>query len=107
MIQALLMKNLIPFALGAMIGISSIIGLQKATQQPMNLSCPPQEVTIACQHKEQAPQGLDVEKLKNVKGRIEIHNHYSVEMQNDSLIVSKIGDELERRNSKLKLSKCR
>lgn len=107
MIQSLLLKNLIPFALGAVIGVSTIIGLEKATKQEIKLSCPEAKVTVACNHKEQAPQGLDIEKLKNVKGRIEIHNHYTVEMQGDSTIVGKIGDEIDRRNQKLRIARCR
>jgi hypothetical protein len=105
MIQALLMKNLIPFLMGMILATASILGVIHYTQKSINVSCPPPEITISEVKCPAANSGFEVEKMKGFKGKIEVIQHYTIEGQTDSLMIRKIVEQMMREPEKVKLRK--
>jgi hypothetical protein len=107
MIQAILLKNLIPFILGIITATTSILGIIHYTQKQINVSCPPPEVNVSCPPPQINPNSLDIDKMKNNKGKIEIHQHYTVTGKTDSLLLKQTLIEVERMLAALRVVKCR
>lgn len=94
MIQTLLLKNAVPFLLGMMLGCAMILGVIHFTQQKIELSCPTPQVTtqeVKCPDSQSA---FEIEKMKGFKGTIEVHQHYEVKLDKDSLLIRRLINQI-------------
>jgi len=107
MIQAIILKNIIPFVIGVITATAGIIGIQKMTQQSINLSCPPPQVKLSCPPPKIEGNGIDIEKIKGLKGKLTIEQHYHVEMDQDSNFTKRLTGEIREELERLKVVRCR
>lgn len=107
MIQAIILKNAIPFAIGAFISASSIIGILHYTKQPIKVECPQPQVNVSCPPPKIEGNGIDIEKLKNFKGHLHINQQYRITANGDSLISKRLLDSMRQELSRLRVVKCR
>jgi len=104
MINAIIGKFAIPGLIGLVVGIGSVIGIQRATKQDIKLECPAPIVNLKCPD---AVNTIDFDKIKGFKGNIDLNQHYHVEMDGDSLVIEKIIEEMEKKLSALRLARCK
>jgi len=104
MIGTLIAKFAAPVAIGAALGIGSVVGIQKATKQDIKLECPAPIVNLKCPD---AVNTIDFDKIKGFKGNITLDQHYHVEMNGDSLIVKQIIEEMNKELQKIRLARCK
>ena len=103
MISTILSKFAAPALLGATLGIGGVIGIQRATRQDIKLECPAPIVSLKCPD---AVNTIDFDKVKG-KNNIVLNQHYTVEMNGDSMIVKKIIDEMSVKLNELRLARCK
>jgi len=108
MITTLIAKFAAPALIGVALGIGGVIGLQKATKQYINLTCP----EIDYEKLPKCPQcpatlGSEFEKVKGKYITLNLNQTYQIHMESDTLILKAIGDEVQKRMDNLKLSRCK
>lgn len=96
--------KLAPYLIAFVLGIGTIIGIQRATKQDIKLECPAPIVNLKCPD---AVNTIDFDKIKGFKGNITLDQHYHVQMNGDSLIVKKIITEMEAKLNQLRLARCK
>ena len=113
MISALLSKLSLP-ALVMVIGVVGGIGLQqKVLSRKEVVKVDYDKVrTIVAEEvsklpKPQPAQSLDIDKIKGKVGKVEIHQHYDIVYNGDSLLTEKITEAVRLELNKLKISKCK
>jgi len=103
MIATILTKFAAPAFIGAAIGIGGVIGIQRATKQDIKLECPAPIVNLKCPD---AVNTIDFDKIKG-KPNIVLNQHYTVEMNGDSMIVKKIIAEMDIKLKEMRLARCK
>jgi len=96
--------KVLPFLISFLLGIGTMIGIQRATKQDVKLECPPPIINLKCPD---AVNTIDFDKIKGFKGNITLDQHYHVEMDGDSLVVKAIMDEMEKKLQSLRLARCK
>tara|TARA_R110000868_G_scaffold178225_1_gene417800 strand:+ start:537 stop:842 length:306 start_codon:yes stop_codon:yes gene_type:complete len=96
--------KILPYLLSFILGIGTMIGIQRATKQDIKLECPAPVVNLKCPD---AVNTIDFDKIKGFKGNINLDQHYHVEMNGDSLIIKKIIDEMKLELNKIRLARCK
>jgi len=85
MLTTLLSKLGLP-ALVLMAGVVAGIFLQqRVLDKPVHITCPK---APDCHCPE--AQGIDFEKIKGFKGNINVHQHYTMEVNGDSTLITKV-----------------
>lgn len=107
MLQALLTKSMLPLLIGGILGTSATIGLQKLTQQQIKISCPEPKVSVSCPPPKIEGNGIEIEKLKGLKGKFTIEQHYHIEGKSDSLLIKRLMIELDQKLQTLRIAKCK
>ena len=99
-------KILVPFIAALIVGIGGYVGgvtqvsnrpLEIKTEAPFIPPCPVCPPTL----------GNELEKVKGKYVTVNLYQNINIEMESDTLILKKIGDTVEARMNKLKLSKCK
>ena len=99
---ALIARFAAPAFIGFALGMASILGLNKLNKQ--DLSCPAPIINLKCPD---AVNTIDFEKIKGFKGNITLQQHYTVEMNGDSLVVKAIIDAMNIELGKIRLARCK
>jgi hypothetical protein len=108
MIAAILGKFAAPALLGAALGIGGVIGIQKATRQDIKLECPVIDYDKFPKCPVCPPTlGNELEKVKGKYVTVNLHQNLYIQMETDTMILKKIGDEVEARLQNLKVSRCK
>jgi len=94
----------LPYLITFILGIGTMIGIQRATKQDIKLECPAPVVNLKCPD---AVNTIDFDKIKGFKGNINLDQHYHVEMNGDSLIIKRIIDEMKLELNKIRLARCK
>jgi len=95
--------KVLPYLIAFVLGIGAMIGIQRATRQDIKLECPAPIVSLKCPD---AVNTIDFDKIKG-KPNIVLNQHYTVEMNGDSLIVKQIINEMSKELQKLRLARCK
>ena len=101
---ALIARFAAPAFIGFALGIASILGLNRLNKQDIKLECPAPIVTLKCPD---AVNTIDFEKIRGFKGNITLQQHYTVEMNGDSLVVKSIIDAMNIELGKIRLARCK
>lgn len=107
MIQTLILKSALPLLIGGIIGASGIIGVQKLTKQEIKVSCPEPKVNVSCPPPKMEGNGIDIEKMKGMKGKFTIEQHYHLTGSIDSLFEERLAQRLKIELDRLKVVRCR
>ena len=100
--------KVLPYLLAFVMGIGAMIGIQRATRQDIKLECPAIDYDKFPKCPVCPPTlGSELEKVKGKYVTVNLNQVLNIEMESDTLILQKIGDTVEARMNKLKLSKCK
>ena len=102
MVTTLISKLGFP-VLALVAGIAVGMGINTKLMKP----CPqcPQCPSLKCP--DVKTQGIDFEKIKGMKGTINLHQHYTVEMNGDSLIIDQLLKEIDSKLKDLNVVRCK
>lgn len=98
--------KVLPFALTALLSAAATVGITRYVQptikvetKEVKLSCPPTPVCPPC-------QGIEYEKIKNVKG-LTIQNHQVLTINGDTVLIKNIEDVVRKVIQEQKLARCK
>lgn len=98
--------KLLPFIITALLSAGATVGITKLVQpnikvetKNVTLSCPPPVKCEPC-------QGIDFDKIKNVRG-LTIQNHQVLTINGDTVLIKSIEDVVRKVMQEQKISRCK
>jgi len=107
MLQSIIMKSAVPFLIGVIASATSVIGVQRLTSKEIKISCPPPIVTLTCPPPKIEGNGIEIEKIKGLKGKLQITQQYNIVANGDSMLELKLKQMIKGELEGLRIVRCK